>query len=176
MKKIKIIRHILLTTLFTLTSIFSSGQNCSLISGTKDKKTGTETIGGIISSKDFYSLLIHKKINQVDKSIRSSYTISLNAASKVLLSDSVLNTKGTFEFFLLDNSTVTVKNVTYMNNPIGYCCSLGFQAEVDEDQIKLLANNPIVTLKVNEIMLITSFAPKKQKQQQTICSCLLTKQ
>lgn len=176
MKKIKIRRHTLLTTLLTLTSIFSSGQNCSLISGTKDKKTGTETIGGITSSKDFYSLLIHKKLNHVDKSIKSSYTISLNAASRVLLSDSVLNTKGTFEFLLLDNSTVTVKNVTYMNNPMGQCCALGFQAEVEEDQIKLLANSPIVTLKVKEILLTTSFAPKKQKQQQIICGCLLSRQ
>lgn len=176
MKKIKIRRHTLLTTLLTLTSIFSSGQNCSLISGTKDKKTGTETIGGITSSKDFYSLLIHKKLNHVDKSIKSSYTISLNAASRVLLSDSVLNTKGTFEFLLLDNSTVTVKNVTYMNNPMGQCCSLGFQAEIEEDQIKLLANSPIVTLKVKEILLTTSFAPKKQKQQQIICGCLLSRQ
>ncbi len=56
------------------------------------------------------------------------------------------------------------------------CCSLGFQAEIEEDQIKLLAKSPIVTLKVIEIMLTTSFAPKKQKQQQTICACLLTRQ
>jgi len=173
---INITRNTLLTISLTLVTIFSYGQNCSLLSGTKDKKTGTETIGGITSSKDFYSLLIHKKINHADKSIKSNYTISLNAASRVLLSDSILNTKGTFELLLLDSSTVTVKNVTYMNNPMGQCCSLGFQSEVEEDQIKLLANSPIVTLKVIEIMLTTSFAPKKQKQQQTICGCLLTRQ
>jgi len=176
MKKFEVDTQILLVIVLTLNAVFSYGQNCSLISGTKDKKTGTETIGGITSSKDFYSLLIHKRINHADKSIGSNYTISLNAASRVLLSDSVLSTKGTFEFLLLDNSTVIVKNVTYMNNPMGQCCSLGFQAEIEEDQIKLLAKSPIVTLKVIEIPLTTSFAPKKQKQQQTICDCLLSKQ
>ncbi len=167
-------RNVLLT-LLTFITTFSFGQNCSIISSTKDKKTGTVTIGGITSTEDFYSFLIHKKVNQSDQSIKSSYIISLNAASRVLLSDSLLSTKGTFEFHLLDNSTVTVQNVTYMNNPLGQCCSLGFQANMEEEQIKLLAKSPIVTLKVIEIMLTTSFSPKKQKQLQTICNCLLNK-
>jgi hypothetical protein len=176
MMKFKIRGNVLLILTLTLITVFSYGQNCSLISGTRDKKNGTETIGGITSSKDFYSLLIHKEINHADKSIVPKYTISLVAASRALFSDSILNTKGTFELFLLDNSNVTVKNVSYMNNPIGQCCSMGFQAEIEEDQIKLLAKSPIVTLKVNEIMLTTLFAPKKQKRQQIICDCLLNKQ
>ena len=158
-----------------LSTVFSYGQNCSLISGTRDKKNGTETLGGITNSKDFYSLLIRKTINYVDKSIGPEYTISLITASRVLLSDSVLTTKGTFDLLLSDSSSLTVKGVTYTNNPLGQCCSLGFHAVIEESQVKLLTNNPIVTLKVNEVGLTTSFAPKKQKQQVTICDCLLNK-
>jgi hypothetical protein len=173
MKKIERKDTLLIITL-TLLTAFSYAQNCAFISRTKDKKSGMETIGGITSSKDFYSLLIHKKINAADKSTTPKYIISLNAASTVLLSDSVLKTGGTFELLLLNNTTVSVRNVKYMNNPLGQCCSLGFQAEIEEDQIKLLAGSPIVTLKVIGIMLTTSFAPKKQKQHQKICDCLLS--
>src|SRR6187402_2075614 len=139
---------ILLTLLLTLISTLLNGQNCSLISGTKDKNAGTETVGGITNSKDFYSLLIQKTINMQDKSITPIYTFNLVAASKALLSDSLLNTKGTFELLLLDNTILSIDSVTYKNNPLGYCCSLGFSAEIDENKIKLLKGNPVVTLKV----------------------------
>lgn len=154
----------------------SYGQNCSLISGTKDKKNGTETAGGITNSKDFYSLLVRKTINYTDNSVPSIYTIDFVAASRVLLSDSLLNTKGTFELLLQDNSTLIIENVTYINNPLGQYRSLGFNSEVTEEQIKIIAQNPIVTFRVKEIELTTDFAPKRQKEQQTICNCLLNKQ
>jgi hypothetical protein len=165
----------ILLVLIALPLAASIAQNCSLVSGTKDKKNGTETVGGITSSKDFYSLLIQKKINHTDTAIAPKYTVFLTAASKVLLSDSMLTTKGTFEFMLLDNSTMTINNVTYENSPFGFSAALGFYTIITEEQIKALAKAPIVTLKVNEVGLTTIFAPKKQKQLQTICDCLLYK-
>jgi hypothetical protein len=158
-----------------LSPAFSKGQNCSVISATKDKKNGTETFSGMTHSKDFYTLLIRKKINHADKQAAAEYTILFVAASKVLLADSMLNTKGTIELTLLDNSIMKISKVTYTNNPIGQCCALGFHTIIEEDQIKILANNPIVTFKINEVQLTTSFAPKKQKQIQAICACLLSR-
>lgn len=168
-------RYILLT-LLCFNFVCSLAQNCSLISGTKDKKTGEETFGGITNSKDFYSLLVHKKINRSEQHVSPEYTLSLTAASRVILSDSMLQTKATFDLLLLDSSTLRVTDVSLFNNPIGGCCSLGFQAKLQEEDVKRLAKSPIVTLTVDEIMLTTTFAPKKQKQQQTICECLLIKQ
>jgi hypothetical protein len=170
-----IMKNVIIILAFLISSISTYGQNCSVISGTKDKKNGTESIGGITNSKDFYSLLIRKTLNRTDNSLRPIYTIDFVAASRILLTDSLLDTKGTYEFLLQDNSILTIGDVTYKNNPLGYCCALGFNAEVTEEQIRKIAQNPIVTLKVKEIKLTTDFAPKKQKEQQTICNCLLNR-
>lgn len=172
--KYKLERQILL--LIALTSFQSFGQNCSSISATNNKKTGIETFGGVTNSKDFYSLLIHKQIHRADNTTSPIYSITLVAASRVLLSDSMLNTKGSFELLLLDSTTVIVKNVTYLKNALGHSSALGFQAEIEKDKIEHLAKSPIVMLKVPELPLATSFAPPKQKKQQTICNCLLTRQ
>ncbi len=174
MNKLAYRKQLLLAFYLTLISIATIGQNCFCISGTKDKTKGIETIGGVTNSKDFYSLLIQKEMNFVNESDAPRYFLTLNAASKVLLSDSTLKTKGTVELLLLDNSLIVVDNVTYLNNPMGYCCSLGFQCEVSETIIKTLSQNPIVTLTVKGI-LSTSFAPRKQKEQQKIYNCLLNR-
>jgi|NGEPerStandDraft_6_1074524.scaffolds.fasta_scaffold38463_2 hypothetical protein len=150
----------------------SFGQNCSCISGVKNKSKGTEIIGGITNSKDFYSLLIQKEISYSNDSTIPRYFITVNAASKILFTDSILKTKGTIELKLLNDTVTYIENVTYLNNPLGYCCSLGFQAEVKENLIKTLSQNPIVNLIAKDI-LSTTFLPKRQKEQQTICKCLL---
>ena len=155
-------------------SFSAYGQKCTGISGAKDKKKGTITYSGITNSKDFYSLMISKVVSSSDTIGYPKYILTLHAATKVLLSDSLLKTKGTFDLKLLDNSNLTIDSVTFLNNPLGYCCSLGFQCEVDEEVIKIISRNPIVTITVKDI-LSSSFVPKKQEEQQTICTCLLNR-
>jgi hypothetical protein len=138
------------------------------------KNNETETIGESVISKDFYTLLIEKTFNKQGEADKPIYSLELIAASRAILSDSILNTKGTFEFVLLDNTIVTVSNLTFKNNPAGLP-ALGFKAEIEEEKIKSISKSPIVTLKVKDIGLTTTFTDKKQKQMQTICGCLFIK-
>lgn len=169
------ITKILLTVVtVTFLSSVTVGQNCSAISGTKDKKKGYEAYGGVTNTKDHYSLLI-QKINYTDSIITAPYLFFLNAATRVLFNDSILNTFGTFELKLTDGSTIEIDSVRFQNNPLGFCCTLGFQANsITEEIIIRLSQTPIETIKVKGI-LTTSFSPKKQKEQQTIFTCLLNR-
>lgn len=168
------LRQILILLSLATISSFTWGQNCSCNSGTKDKKTGIETVGGLTNSRDFYSLLIQKTMSSKKDAIAPKYFLSLVAASKVLLKDSLLKTKGTIELKLTDNSITMLDNVTYLNNPMGLNGSLGFQCEVSEEVIQTLSQNPIVLFTVKGI-LKTFFVPKKQKEQQKIYTCLLSR-
>jgi hypothetical protein len=170
----KCIIKLFLISMMTLQLNLTFGQNCSFVKSTRVKNNETETIGESINSKDYYTLLIEKIFDKQNTTSKSIYSVELVAASRVLLSDSMLNTKGVFEFALLDNSVLTVDHVTYQNNPAGLS-ALGFRAEIEEEKIKEISKNPIVTLKVKDINLITTFAEKKQRQMQTICGCLLIK-
>jgi hypothetical protein len=167
---------IILVSVMTIQLNLLQGQNCSFVQNTRVKSNDTETVGESVNSKDFYALLIEKTFDKKNKTKPPIYSIELVAASRIVLTDSMLNTKGTFELVLLDNSVLTVENVTYKNNPLGYCCALGFKAEIEEDKIKAINKSPIVTLKVKDINLTTTFAEKKQKLIQTISGCLLIKQ
>lgn len=53
-------RFIAITILHLIIITNVQAQGCGLLSGTKNKETGIETKGAIVSSKDFYSLLIQK--------------------------------------------------------------------------------------------------------------------
>jgi hypothetical protein len=160
---------------FILVSSFyyfdSIGQNCHCISGTKDKNKGTETLGGLTSSADFYSLLFQKEINRKDTTVKPRYNLFLNVASRVLLSDSMLKTRGVMEVRLLDNSIMKYDSVSFHNNPLGFCCTIGFNVSLTEEEFKMIGTNPIVTLTVLDVK--TSFADKKQKEQQKIINCLI---
>ena len=149
------------------------GKNCYCISGGKNKKDSTETQGGITSSKDHYSLLINKVTNYKDTTVPAKYYLSLNAASKVLLSDSMTNSKGNFDLLLADSNKVTFTGAKCFNTPSGFADAIGFQILLTEEQMKIIAANPIVTVTAFGI-LRTSFAPKKQIEQQKIVNCLLT--
>jgi len=168
------LRRIVILIILISVTIQTWGQNCSCISGTKDKKMGIETIGGVTNTNDYYSLLVQKIMNIKDTAITPLYRLFLNAASKVLLSDSILNTLGTIELKLEDNSRIILKSVKYQNNPLGVCCTLGFWVYVPEETIRILSINPIVTITVNDI-LSTSFTDKRQKEQIKIYNCLLNK-
>ncbi|HQW22888.1 MAG TPA: hypothetical protein PLI47_06285 [Bacteroidia bacterium] len=153
-------------------SVNCIAQNCSCISGTKKKKDSTKTWGGITSSKDFYSLLINRVVNYEDTTIASKYYLSLSAASRVLLSDSITKSKGSFELLLADSSKVTFEGAECLNNPAGFAGAIGFQILLTEEQIKIISTNPIVTLTAFGI-LRTSFDPQKQNEQKRIVTCLL---
>ncbi len=155
----------------TLITFNSFGQGCGLVSGTKDKKTGIETTGGIVNSKDFYSLLIQKKLDPNDS---LNYFLFLHAASRVILSDSLINSKGTFELFLLNGEKIEIENAECQNEPLGLGASIGFTVKTTEEIMQKLIENPIQKIKVFGI-LETEFAPNKQKQQQKILICLRKK-
>lgn len=158
-----------------LLSITAEAQNCNIVSGKRDRDKGVETFTGLVTSRDFYTLMAQKEVTYTDKTVAPRYSLYLHAASKAVLPDSLLHNTGTFTLTLLDKSTLTLKDVTYQNNPMGPCCSLGFKAPVSEETIFALALNPIVSLSVNELSLSTSFVPLKQKNQQDLFSCLLLK-
>ena len=157
--------------ILAIVSFGVSGQNCSGVSDKKNKKTGIETSTGIVTSKDFYSLMIQKEVNYQNTAILPKYSLYLNAASRVLLTDSILKVNGTMWVKLSDSSTLNFSNVTFYNNPLGFCCTLGFQVHVTEQQMRAISNSPIVTLIV--LNLSTLFNAKRQKEQQKIINCLL---
>ena len=161
-----------LILLLTGQAYASLAQNCK-VPRSRVKSNETETLGESVSSKDFYTLLIEKTFYKIDKTKTPEYAITLVAASRVAFSDSMLTTKGTFEFTLADNSVIVATNVRLEN--FTALSSLAFSATIDEDKFKAITKSPIVTVKVKEINLVTAFADKKQKQMQAICACLLTK-
>ncbi len=162
-------RQILVFTILTLLSIKSFGQGCGLVSGTKDKKTGIETKGGVVNSKDFYSLLIQKKLDHNDS---LNYRLFLNAASRIMLSDSLINSKGTFELYLTNGDKIVIENAKCENDPLGFGASIGFTVMTTEETLVQIIESPIQKIKVFDI-LETEFASRKQKQQQKIMTCLI---
>jgi len=163
----------LITGLFIFIFAFQSyGQECGLVSKTKNKKTGIESRGGIISSKDYYSLLINKQYDPTNANDSLNYIVSLCAASKVKLADSLLQTKGKFELQLTNGKQIIWENATCFNDPAGLESAIGFQIKITERQIREILNQPILKIKVFGI-LETEFAPNKQKQQKKIVDCLI---
>jgi hypothetical protein len=170
--RIFLIKQLFIVLLLTVLHFDSTGQSCSCISGGKDKKTGVETYSGITNSEHYYSLMISREVRHVDTTTLPKFILFLNAASRFVLSDSMLKTVGTIELQLLDNTTVICDSVIFFNNPLGFCCTIGFKTYLKEEQIRLIAANPIVTLTVID-MLKTSFSNRRQKEQQKIINCLL---
>lgn len=161
-------RPVFTFVLLTLFAFNSFGQGCGLVSGTTDKKTGIETIGGVVNSKDFYSLLIQKKLDPNDS---LNYKLFLNAASRVMLSDSLINSKGTFELYLTNGDRIVIENAKCENDPLGFGASVGFTVITTEETLMQIIEHPIQKVKVFGI-LETEFSPRKQKQQQKIMTCL----
>lgn len=147
------------------------GQNCNSTSVKRDKESGLITVSGIVTSNDFYSLLIQKQISMDDTTQPPHYLLFLNAASRVQFSDSTLKTKGRLHLTLSDSSILDLENVSFINRPLGFK-SLGLRVYVDEKVMKVLAVKPIAILVVDD-KLKTEFKLKKQKEQKKIFSCLL---
>ena len=96
----------------------------------------------------------------------------MNVASRVVLSDSIVNSKGQVELLLKDNSKLLLENAKCFNNqmPFGFC--IAFTVDITEEELKIISENPIATFNAFGI-LSTSFKGRKQKEQQKIINCLL---
>ena len=120
-------------------------------------------------SKDFYTLMIRKHIVSTDSVY---YTLLLHAASKVILSDSLLQSTGEFVLFF-SNDIVKVPNAGCFNDYlVGIGDIISFHVETTEAVIQRIYEKPIVKVNVFGI-LETEFSSRKQKQQQKIANCLL---
>jgi len=167
-------RELIVIIFLAFFTFHSNGQGCGLVSGTKDKKTGIGTEGGIVNSKDFYSLLIQKRIDPNTPNDTLNYLFFLNAASRVMLSDSLLNSTGIFELFLINGHKIVIPNAKCENDPLGFGASIGFTVRTSESNIEKIIENPIQKIKVFGI-LETEFSTRKQKQQVKILTCLTKK-
>lgn len=161
-------KYLIVIIILNVLIIDSFGQDCGLISGTKDKITGIETKGGVVNSKDFYSLLIQKRLDPNDS---LNYFLFLHAASRAILPDSFLKSKGTFELNLASGQKILIENAECKNNPMGFGASIGFSVKTSENVLEQVINDPIQKINVFGI-LETEFSPKSQKQQQKIFTCL----
>ena len=169
------LKTILLILSIALTS-FSFGQNCFCISGTKDKEKGIETVGGVTNTRDYYSLLIQKIMNYRDTTETHKYRMFYNVASKVQFSDSLLNTRGTIELKLTNDSTIVIDSVEYQNSPLGFGPTLGFWFNVSEETIRILERYPIESISVKDVLMPSYFTKKRKKEQVRIIRCLLLRQ
>ena|SRR5690606_19888830 len=161
-------KHLIVIIILTASTVNSFGQGCGLVSGTKDKTTGIETKGGVVNSKDFYSLLIQKRLDPNDS---LNYFLFLNAASRVMLSDSIIKSKGTFELTLASGQKILIENAECENDPMGFGASIGFTVKTREKVLEPVIDDPIQKIKVFGI-LETVFSPRNQRQQQKILTCL----
>ena|SRR5271157_4134332 len=163
----------ILTIIFII-SIFTNleSQNNSGTSGLDNKNAKWKHKGDFVSSQDFYPLLINKDFNVSDPSIPAKYSLVLTAASRVLLSDSLIKSTGLFELKLSDGNTIILIGAHCGNAPCGFKGMIGFSTDIDYEQLKIISKTPIVSLTVFGI-LTTRFSPSKQKEQQKIANRLL---
>jgi len=162
----------LLTLIFYSVSVTTIAQNCSCVSTAKDKKTGTATTTGIVNSSHYYSLLIQKEINSKDLELEPKYKLFLNAASRYVLSDSIVNSVGVIELLLRDNTKLMLENAKSFNNPMPFGFCVAFTVGITKEQLEIIANNPIISFRAFDI-LETTFNGSRQKEQQKIANCLL---
>ncbi len=156
-----------------ITSNLSFGQRCFCISSTKDKEKGIEIAGGVTNTKDYYALLIQKIIYYKDTTKPCKYRMLYNVASKYQFSDSMLNTFGTVELKLTNDSTILIDSVKFQNSPLGFGPTLGFWFYIPEETIKTLSNYPIEYISVKNIVPPSYFTKKRKKEQIRIFKCLL---
>ncbi|NVO20705.1 MAG: hypothetical protein HXX13_13470 [Bacteroidetes bacterium] len=171
--KIRIQR--IISILIVIIPAFTWGQNCLCISGLKNKEKGIETIGGVTNTIDFYSLLIHKIINYKDTADLPKYRFLYHAATDFQLTDSMLNSNGTIELILANDSKIIVDSVKYENSPLKACCSIGFWFFLPEETIKTLSVYPIKSITANGIIRTSFFNSRKQREQQKIFNCLINR-
>jgi hypothetical protein len=145
---------------------------CSQVSYSKNKETGVETSGGIVSSKDFYSLLIQKEYDPNNPNNPYNYVLILHAASKVRLSESLIKSKGIFELLLANGQVLIIENVECLNDPLGFGGAIAFSVKTTEENIRTIYQNPIIKIKAFGI-LETEFSPKMQSRLQEIIASLL---
>lgn len=166
-------RQLLFAIIISFTAANCIGQDCSCISRTKDKKTGIVSRGGITSSTDFYSLFFQKETNFKDSTITPWFILLLNAASRIVLPDSIVNSKRTIELTLSDSSKLYIENAKCFNSKMPFGLCIGLSANLTNEQLEIISKTPIITFTTLNIIK-TSFKEKQQREQQRIAKCLLT--
>jgi len=150
----------------------SKAQNCSGVTLKKDKSTGIITSSGLLTSKEFYNLLIQKKIKPSDSSFIPEYSFYIIAASRVIFADSSLKKHPVMELKLMNDSVMNLIDVTLVNNPMGDGFStIGFNASITAAELRVLKANP--AKQVYSAGLSVTFSDKACKKQKDIASCLL---
>lgn len=153
----------------------ASGQDCGIVSNARVKSAG-DVRGGQVQSEHFYSLLIERRMDGAWRTDSMAYSLFLNAASRVAMSDSVVASKGVIELKLTNGRTMVLENAECTNLPLGPSVpSVGFNVRVSERQMRMIAEHPVQTFTAFGI-LRTTFSERKMKRQQRIAQCLLTQQ
>lgn len=165
-------KKLLAASLLLLVASASFGQNCGLVSGTKNKKTGVETKGGVVATQNFYSLMIQRRLNPAQPLDTLSVFLFLHAAAKSPLPDEILQSKGELVLLLSNGASLVVRNAECRNNPLHLGPSIGFTAHTTPKVLEQIAATPIVKITAFGI-LETEFTPRQQKQQVQIATCLL---
>ncbi len=163
-------RFIGIVLAYTL-SFCAHGQDCRRVDSVKGKSTGIEIEGGMVFSKDFYSLLIRKHLVSSDS---THYTLLLYATSKTVLSDSLLQSEGELALFFSDGTVEILDANCFNDGLIGTKNIVGFHVEVAGFIIRKIYEAPIFKIRAYGI-LETEFSSRKQKQQKRIANCLLNK-
>jgi hypothetical protein len=155
-------KHLPLILILFFSSSLTYSQGCGLISGKKDNR------GAVVSSKDFYSLLIRKNYNTTDS---LNYSLFLNVASRQMLTDSLLSSKGVFELYLSNGDKIEIDNASCENDPLKMGNTIAFTVNTTEEVMVKLVDNPIEKLTVFGLVE-TEFSLKNQKKQIKIITCL----
>lgn len=148
-------------------------QNCNGVSRTRIKNDTIDVYGGIVNSVDFYSLMIEKHVYKQAKKGYPKYELTMVAAAKAMLPDSLVEMTGNFTVKLGDGSEVTWEGATCFNDPLKNGLAIGFKIMLNEDQMKLIAAHGIAELGVYDNLIRTSFRQGKRKAQQKIADCLV---
>ena len=153
-------------------SFCTYGQDCRMVDSIVGKTTETEIQVGTVFSKDFHHLAIRKHLVSSDSVY---FTLLLYGASRIVVPDSLLLATGDFVLSFLDKTTEVLIANWFNENVAGVGNTIGFHAEVKEAIVQKISKAPIVKIGTFGV-LETEFSRRKQKQQQKIASCLLSKQ
>ena len=145
------------------------GQNCSIVKGSKNKKTGKFTKEAVIESEHHMSLFVQKEYNSHDS---LPYFLFLNVNTSRFLLDSILDSEGKFTITLTNYDEIIIPGVTSKNNPLGFGASIGFSAHVSEENMKKMAEYGIVNFNAREL-LATQFDVRRQNRFKKIMVCLI---
>lgn len=121
-------------------------QDCSKVNSKKGKYENTVIYSGLTRSNESYSVLLKKELDRSAGRETATYHLFFNVASREVFTDIKLQQRDSIQFILEDRSTVTFGDVKPSNNPMGFCCSLGFDVDLTEEQWGRVAGTTITEI------------------------------